>query len=263
MMLNRMNDCDLSIRIASAIDNAINKNLSPEEEQWVVRIEDLRKSLSYSNEKVEIIDYGAGTPQSKRSEEEMYEGTKWMGIVSNIVKTCSKSQLCALILFQLIKEFKSLVAVELGTCLGISAAYQAAAQKLNEQGKFITLEGSPSFAKLSQNNLQQLGLDNASVITGRFQDNLIGVLENNKPINYVFIDGHHDEFATISYFEQILPYLTPQAVIVFDDIRWSEGMLRTWKTIIATEVKKITVDLKDIGICVIDKNLKDKYIYEL
>lgn len=262
MILNQMNDSELSKRVASAINDGYHSNnLSSEEKHWITKIEDIRKLLSESNEMVEIVDYGAGMPQSNRSENEMYEGTEWVGMISNIVKTCSKSQKWDLILFKLIREFKPLVAVELGTCLGISAAYQAVAQKLNKQGKLITLEGSPSFVDLSRKNLQQLGIDNALVVTGRFQDNLIDVLENNKPIDYVFIDGHHDELATISYFEQILPYLTPQAVIVLDDINWSDGMLSAWKTIISSEIIKISVDLKEIGICVIDRDIKHKHVY--
>ena len=117
-----MNDSELSIRVASAINDGYHiNNLSSEEKQRMTRIEDLRKLLSESNEMVEIVDYRAGMPQSNRSENEMYEGTDWVGMISSIVKTCSKSQKWALILFKLIREFKHLVAVELGTSWNFSS----------------------------------------------------------------------------------------------------------------------------------------------
>ncbi|MFT7343501.1 MAG: hypothetical protein ACI9XP_000075, partial [Lentimonas sp.] len=35
--------------------------------------------------------------------------------------------------------------------------------------------------------------------------------------------------ATFNYIEKISPYLVDGAVILIDDIRWSEDMLVTWK----------------------------------
>ena len=68
--------------------------------------------------------------------------------------------------------------------LGILGAYQASAQKLNKNGSLTTLEGAQSLASLAEANLQQLGLDNTHVVSGRFQDNLDKVLTENKPIDY-------------------------------------------------------------------------------
>ena len=52
---------------------------------------------------------------------------------------------------------------------------------------------------------------------------------------YAFIDVHHDDKATVACFKQILPYIADEAVIVFDDISWSDGMKRAWKKIIENE----------------------------
>ena len=72
-----------------------------------------------------------------------------------IQKKGSKHYFWSLLLFKLIREFKPLNSVELGTCLGISGAYQAAAQKLNKSGRLITLEGAKSLASLAEKNLQK------------------------------------------------------------------------------------------------------------
>ncbi|HEX7116836.1 MAG TPA: class I SAM-dependent methyltransferase [Steroidobacter sp.] len=55
--------------------------------------------------------------------------------------------------------------------------------------------------------------------SGRFDDVLPGVLSEMGSVDYVFIDGHHEEEATNRYFELVRPYLSDIAVVVFDDIR--------------------------------------------
>ena len=94
----------------------------------------------------------------------------------------------------------------MGTCLGISTSFQAAALKLNKIGKIVTLDGAESSTKLAKKNFQTLGLDNIHVVIGRFRDTLSNVLDKYKTVNYVFIDGHHDEISTLAYFNQIKPF---------------------------------------------------------
>lgn len=139
--------------------------------------------------------------------------------------------------------------------MGISTSFQAAALKLNGMGKIVTLEGAKSLASLAERHFQALGLDNANIVIGRFQDTLGEVLNAYKSVDYVFIDGHHDEKATLAYYEQIKPFLSERALLVFDDISWSEGMKGAWKTIMADERVKISVDLRQIGVCIIDSRI--------
>jgi predicted O-methyltransferase YrrM len=51
-------------------------------------------------------------------------------------------------LFKLVRTLQPATIVELGTCIGISAAYQAAAQQINHRGRIVTLEGSSTRAAL-------------------------------------------------------------------------------------------------------------------
>ena len=59
-----------------------------------------------------------------------------------------------------------------------------------------------------------------------------------------------DELATVTYFEQLIPHLDDTAIIIFDDISWSDGMPRAWKKIISREGIVATVDLKKLGIVI-------------
>ena len=247
-------------KVANALDDTLNNNLTSEEILWVDKIEETRRRFKDSSTEISITDYGAGTPNIKRNKEEMYHGT-----VSTITisRACEASEpyFWSLFLFKLVREFRPLTCIELGTCLGISAAYQASAQKVNREGKIVTLEGAVSLASLAEENLQQLGLDNAIVVSGRFQDNLERVLKEYNPIDYAYIDGHHDGDATVSYFEQFLPYLSPKSIIIFDDISWSEGMHCAWKKIEQSEFVRISLDLRTLGVCVLDESIEEKYSF--
>jgi predicted O-methyltransferase YrrM len=88
------------------------------------------------------------------------------------------------------------------------------------------------------------------VISGRFADTLPQACEYEGPFDFVFIDGHHDEAATLRYFEQILPHSTPGAAFVFDDIEWSAGMKHAWATLERHPAVRSHAGLHQLGICI-------------
>ncbi|HIA30630.1 MAG TPA: class I SAM-dependent methyltransferase [Candidatus Marinimicrobia bacterium] len=140
----------------------------------------------------------------------------------------------------------------------MSALYQAVALSLNKAGKIVTIEGAKTLAKYAEQNIETIGLENVRVVAGRFQDVLDEVLNESSPIDFAFIDGHHDEKAIMRYFEQIIPFLSNQPrVLVFDDIPWSPGMKRVWKKIKVDERVKISVDFRKVGICLMNKKIEE------
>lgn len=248
----------------SRVLQATLKNIiTPEEKAWVDRIELLRQELNSSPKQITIIDYGAGRADLNFTDEEMYQGTVLTETVGDVCRSGSKPYFWCLLLFKLIREFRPSVCLELGTCLGISGCYQAAALKLNKVGKVITIEGADSLASLAKKNFQTLGIDNITIITGRFQDTLNDVLREHRPIDYAFVDGHHDEKATLAYFEQIFPFLSGQALLIFDDISWSKGMKRAWSAIQTDRRVKISLDLSAVGICIIDSNIESRKSFKI
>lgn len=133
--------------------------------------------------------------------------------------------------------------------MNFSAAYLAAAQELNRRGTLLTLEGAPEAAGLARENLKRLGLNERTTVTvGRFQNTLAAALKEQGPADFVFVDGHHAEEATLAYFETLLPQLSPGACLVFDDIAWSRGMARAWKRIASDPRMGVAVDLFTMGI---------------
>jgi predicted O-methyltransferase YrrM len=251
----------LVIVLAQAIRTVEEKLFNNEETAAFQRIEDLREELAASPDVISFIDYGAGEPGEQLSAGEMSRGRVVTRSVAQLCRQTSKKYPWAHLLFKLIRDLKPAVCLELGTCLGISAAYQAAALELNRSGHLITLEGDESLAALARRNFAKLGLHRVILRMGRFQDLLGEVLREHAPIDFAFLDGHHDGQATLDYFARMLPFLSERAVLVFDDILWYEGMNRAWQKILSQPQAKVSVDLGAMGLCVITGQPGDKQAF--
>lgn len=236
--------------LASTLRAVLKSSVSMEEKAYIDRIESQRNELNASSTEISITDYGAGSPGLNLTVEEIHQGRVVTKSVGEVCQHASQPYKWAFLLFELVRNFKPSVCLELGTALGISAAYQAAALELNHHGRIVTLEGAKSLASLARENFERLGLERVVVRVGRFQDILGDVLSECAPIDFAFIDGHHNEHATLTYYEQIIPFMSECAVLVIDDISWSKGMKRAWNIIAADKRIKVSVDLFKCGICV-------------
>jgi predicted O-methyltransferase YrrM len=162
----------------------------------------------------------------------------------------SKSPRSALFLYLMIREFKPLTVIELGTNVGISSAYLAAALQLNgPSGKLITLEASPYRLRSAKMLHKKLGLENVTYVEGLFYETLVQTLREAGTIDCAFVDGHHQYQPTLDYFQMIWKYSSRNALFVFDDIGWSDGMKRAWSALQADERIGLAVDLGSMGIC--------------
>jgi predicted O-methyltransferase YrrM len=243
--------------IGDALEESLTGTVSADEKEWIGLIEQRRRFLLNSRDKVAVIDYGAGSPGSNRTREEMAKGVQSTALVADICRA-SKPPFGATFLFKLIRKLAPSSCVELGSCVGISAAYQAAALTINGNGKLITTEGAPEIARIAKETLKGLKLQNATVVTGPFHETLKGVLESAKPIDFFFNDGHHDHDALIHYFNEAMPYLSNEAIIVFDDISWSQGMRKAWNEIQAHERVMASIDFRMIGVALIGNKTATK-----
>ena len=244
--------------IVHSVNSVLRRRVTPEERAWVERIEHLRAEMSLSTMRIVRTDYGAGTPGSKRTPETMRAGVEVTQALGEISAVASKSPFWCLLLFHLVRTLRPKSCIEMGTAVGISAAYQAAALELNGRGSLATLEGAATLASVARDNLDRLGLGGpgmVEVVVGRFEDTLRGVLASRQPIDYVFVDGHHHGPATLAYFEQMVPFLAEASVVIFDDIAWSDDMRKTWSAIAHDERVGLAIDLGEVGICVVGASM--------
>lgn len=214
---------------------------------WAARIETRRRTLQGSPDTLEIVDFGAGALRKKQTAVDGGGGVKTRLRVAQIVQA-SKQPPWARLLYEICYQIRPTSVLEMGTCVGISAAYLGAALEDRGEGRMITLEGDASIARLAKETLQSCGMSRVVCNIGPFEKTLGASLQELRPVNLVFIDGNHREDATIAYFHELLPFMAPSGVLVFDDINWSPGMERAWKSISQNAACQSVFDLEKIGI---------------
>lgn len=142
--------------------------------------------------------------------------------------------------------------VELGTRLGIAAAYQGTALVAGGSGCLVTVEPSPALAEAAIGHLAALGLtDRVRVVTGAVDDVLDDVLADLRPVQLVHFGRSHDGDATLAHFQRLLPALDRSAVVVVSALRRSADSEVVWGRLAHDSTVSVAVDLGDVGIVVV------------
>jgi predicted O-methyltransferase YrrM len=196
-------------------------------------IEKIRTQLLKDDTVIMVEDMGAGSAVSRSKQRKINE----------IARAALKPPKYAQLLYRMAKFYRPQHVLELGTSLGITASYFAAAVS-----KLTTIEGAPAIAEKARENFEKLGLQNIQLITGDFDEVLQPALEKLPVVDLAFIDGNHRKAPTLRYFEQILARSNPQTIFIFDDIHWSEEMEAAWDVIKKHPAVTCTVDLFFIGL---------------
>jgi predicted O-methyltransferase YrrM len=199
------------------------------------QIQSLRKKLIANNKTIIVQDYGAGSHYNKSNKR----------TISSIAKQAAKQHKHGKLLFKIINYYKPKILVELGTSLGIGASYMALA---NSAATLHTIEGSAAIAEEAKNNFNFLNINNVVQYTGTFAQTLPQLLTALQTIDFLFIDGHHAYEPTLQYFELCKPYLSKNAIVIFDDIYWSPGMQAAWQKIKEDSSVMLTIDIFQFGI---------------
>lgn len=170
--------------------------------------------------------------------------------IAEVTRRASQSPRGGRLLYAVARGFGPTRGVELGTCLGISAAYQAAALAANGHGRLVTLEGYPDLAARAEELWRALGLDNVDVVVGRFAETL-GPVVAAGPVDYAYIDGNHHEEPTVDYFRRFRDQSRSVTLLILDDIRWSAGMRAAWDRIRHDAGVSCYADLGRMGLLVV------------
>lgn len=238
-------------RWIAALEAGLRLGLSTEERAWVGRIEALRRELNASTEPIERFLYGLRPETPHPPGRQLENGRVVTETVGVGCRRASRQKLWCLLLFRLVRALQPVHCLELGTAYGVSAAYQGAALELNGMGQMMTLEGDENVASIARRSLASLGISNVRVVTGRFEDTLASALREMGQVDYVFLDGGKYEDVLWRQFEEIVPFASAGAVLVFDDIRWSPDMERAWNRISRDERVRVSLDLEAVGVLVL------------
>jgi predicted O-methyltransferase YrrM len=191
----------------------------------------LFKELNRNNSKIKINDQGAGSKKltSERS-------------IKQIFKTSSSKGKFAKLLYQLSQYYQPKLILEFGTSLGIGTIHLAEG---NPSSKVITIEGCSETQAIALQNFKKFNSSNIQAIHSTFK----AYIDDLKEVCFdlVYIDGHHNGEALISYLQQIKPYIHNNTLILLDDIRWDDSMLKAWNTICDSNDYHVTIDFFRMG----------------
>ena len=212
-------------------------------------IEKIRAQLLKSEQIISDPDPGAGSKGRLKKR-------KVKDIAANSLLSPKQGR----ILFRLVEHFQPKVILELGSSLGISALYLAKAS----QASVHTIEGQASIAKIAHSVFKKGKVDSIQLHVGLFEEVLPDLLPTLKSVDFLYMDGNHTYEATLNYFNQIRPFLHNDSVVVVDDIRWSEPMMKAWKTLSKLEDVHVSIDLQKFGLLFFRKSqVKEDFILSI
>lgn len=224
-----------------------------EDKRWFYAFSDaegLRDYLLQNHQSIPQSEYGAGS-QILRTKEIK---------VSDLGRTAAVDSRSGQLLFRLVSFLQPKVLLEMGTSLGLSAVYQAAAA---QEARFLTIEGSPNIAQLAKKHLEGLKYRNIEPLQGSFDQILPELLPSLSQLDYVYLDGDHSCEPTLRYFEQCLPYLHDASAFVVADIYWSSDMMQAWSKLQKHPRVTFSVDFYDFGVLFFRKTNQPKAHYSI
>lgn len=215
------------------------------------RLEAKRRQLLRDPTLLQVEDFGAGSrvhPVRNRK-------------VKDIAASSLKPAKYASLLYRMVRHYQPATVLELGTSLGVTAAYLASA--LPEHGRLITCEGAQAVAAKARSVFQELDLRQIRIVEGNFDETLPALLQELKQVDFAFIDGNHREEPTLAYFHTLLGFTQSRSILVFDDIHWSAGMEAAWKKICEHPAVTMSIDLFFIGIVFLSPDIKVKQSFSI
>jgi predicted O-methyltransferase YrrM len=130
---------------------------------------------------------------------------------------------------RLVQFEKPATILELGTSLGISAAYLHAG---HPSAIITTIEGDPEVAKLAISTFTQLRLTGIQLIVSTFESYLESTASDESKIDILFLDGNHRSAALLHYYEKLKSRFSENTILLVDDIYWSKDMQDGWRKLI-------------------------------
>jgi len=204
----------------------------------------IRKKMRRRNDKVEIMDFGAGS-----GNKDYIVRVKTVG---KIARDSGHSRKQLELLFRLARYFKPETILEFGTSVGMSSLYLS---KGSPGSKLITMEGSMGLSTIANKTFEKNNLK-VEVEVGEFGAILNNIVNNVQRLDMVFFDGNHRKKPTLKYFKKCLSCAHENSVFMFDDIHWSRGMSMAWKKIKKDKRVSLTIDLYWIGLVFFRKGVE-------
>lgn len=214
------------------------------------RIHRVYRRLKKEKRKIPNSHWGAGS-QKQRGKEVR---------VSDLIRQSSCTPGKGELLFRLAAWHKPTSMLELGTQLGLSAAYLAAGR---QSARMTSLEGHLPYVEWAQKNLDHLQLSHVKVLRTSFEEWIAEPGNHLAPIDLLYLDGDHRQKQILQYLQALRPRMSSKALVIVDDINWSAGMRKAWNEMKALPEVSLSIDLFHVGLLFFQKGRKEKEHYRL
>lgn len=176
---------------------------------------------------------------------------------STFVKKSSVRLKYGKLLYRISRWFRPEMIVELGTGVGISTMYLSSG---SPDALLHSIEGDRERAALAAQLLCRVSAGPVSIHWGDMDEKLEALLPLIPPRFMAFVDGNHRYEPSLDYVRKLVDRAGDESIVVMDDIYWSRGMHRAWKEIISWPEVRVSVDLFQMGILLLRKDLNKKGI---
>lgn len=143
--------------------------------------------------------------------------------------------------------------LELGTSLGVMSAHVAATG-----WEVDTWEGCPQTLEWAQKGWDTLGCSSGiHAQCGNFLE-LAGRMGKEEFWDVVYLDGFHEEGATLHLVDALAPHV--REVLVIDDIAWSHGMHRAWRELQSRPEWRVSFSWRGRGFLLKAPNMRRQHV---
>jgi len=207
------------------------------ENQTFEVLQQFRQNLSVNERSISFVEIGSDSEMT----------------VAEVAQRAASPEIWARFFYHLSKAEPTENILEIGTNLGVSGQYFIKALEGKKNGKFITLEGVKGLCEIAENQFGSLvDPSRFEVLHGLYDQTLIDIVNRGMLFNLVFIDGNHQYNATLRYLEMLKNNLADKALVIFDDIHWSNGMRKAWRELCKQKGVVLSVNFFKLGVIVFD-----------
>jgi predicted O-methyltransferase YrrM len=158
-------------------------------------------------------------------------GLRAMDASDALARLSSPAPACSL-LAHLVAGAEPTWAVEIGSGFGVASVAIAAALALAGRGRFDGIELEDWKATLADAAVRAVLGERGAVHAGGAELVLPALVDRRAmPIDFAFVDALHTYEATWAEHRALAAATAPGALVVYDDVWWSEDMHRCWEAI--------------------------------
>ncbi len=131
----------------------------------------------------------------------------------------------------LVSQMKPTAVLEFGAAFGASGMYWLAGLNLCNRGKMYSFEPNEIWNPIAQANFDTVS-DRHMLTLGTFEDNIDLITDK---VNIALIDAIHTRDFVVNQFELVRSVADKGALVLFDDINFSDDMKACWSEISQSE----------------------------